>query len=113
MDMSSYAKKCFLISFLIAFICARFIAHGSYINYGSYQVKEAEVSNRTCYITIEFLEKDMKLRCDEDAFNLVIMHNRDAFFVLTFEISLFFPDVGDVVTIEYDEIFTEAYTNKS
>lgn len=113
MDMPSYAKKCFLISFFIAFICARFIAHGSYINYGSYQVKEAEVSNRTCYITIEFLEKDMRLRCDEDAFNLVILYNRDAFFEITFEFNLFFPGVGNVITIEYDKYFTEAYANGS
>lgn len=111
MDMLSYAKKCFLISFLAAFLCARFIALASYTNFGSYQVKKAEVSNGTCYITVEFLENDMRLRCDEDAFNLVMPYDKDAFFEMTFEFNLFFQNSGNIVSIEYDEYFTEAYVN--
>lgn len=113
MNMPTYAKRCFLISFLVAFICARSIANETYINFSSYQVKEAEVSNGTCYITVEFWGKDMRLRCDEDAFNLVILYNRDAFFEISFKFNLFFPGVGNVITLKYDEYFTEAYANGS
>lgn len=111
MDMLFCAKKCFLISFLVAFLCARFAALANYTNFGSYQVKKAEVSNGTCYITVEFLEKDMRLQCDEDAFNLVTLYDRDAFFEITFEFNSFFRNRGNLVSIEYDEYFTEAYVN--
>lgn len=84
-----------------------------YVTLGFYQIKDSEWINGNYYITITFLsinfcEEDIRLKCDDEVYDLVKEH-KNAYFEMQFVYNAICPNKGFLLNIEYDEDLTKYY----
>ena len=75
-------------------------------NSGYYKIQGLDTSGDNHYIYIEFLNKIVRLKCNDTAYALA-NENANAYFFIEFKYSKLFSHLGLVVHIQYDEYLTE------
>lgn len=94
-----------LVGIVFSLICYLF-SLSTTTNFGFYKIDRIDVVHGNHYIYLTHLNRELHLKCDIAAYDLVEA-NRNSYFAVEFKYSTLFPDTGFVTNINYDNYLTD------